>query len=111
MNALTPLETLFDVVGGTALPLPPDLTQLYGRLAFPLHPPGRGDDPERSRLPELEAVTVPVLIVQGESDAFGMPPEGRRRRQPSPDELALTYPPGYKGEPEDEHRRRPGSDK
>ena len=38
MNALTPLETLFDVVGGTALPLPPDLTQLYGRLAFPLHP-------------------------------------------------------------------------
>ena len=40
-------------------------------LAFPLHPPGR---PEKSRLPELEAVTVPVLIVQGESDPFGMPP-------------------------------------
>jgi len=38
MNALIPLETLFDVVGGAALPLPPDLTQLYGRLAFPLHP-------------------------------------------------------------------------
>ena len=38
MNALSPLETLFDVVGGAALPLPPDLTQLYGRLAFPLHP-------------------------------------------------------------------------
>ena len=41
-------------------------------LAFPLHPPGR---PEKTRLPELEAVTVPVLIVQGESDPFGMPPE------------------------------------
>jgi uncharacterized protein len=40
-------------------------------LAFPLHPPGR---PEKTRLPELEAVTVPVLIVQGESDPFGMPP-------------------------------------
>jgi len=40
-------------------------------LAFPLHPPGR---PDKSRLPELEAVTVPVLIVQGESDPFGMPP-------------------------------------
>jgi hypothetical protein len=40
-------------------------------LAFPLHPPGR---PDRSRLPELELVTVPVLIVQGESDPFGMPP-------------------------------------
>jgi predicted alpha/beta-hydrolase family hydrolase len=40
-------------------------------LAFPLHPPGR---PEKTRLPELEQVTVPVLIVQGESDPFGMPP-------------------------------------
>jgi uncharacterized protein len=39
-------------------------------LAFPLHPPGR---PEKTRLGELEAVEVPVLIVQGESDPFGMP--------------------------------------
>jgi uncharacterized protein len=45
-------------------------------LAFPLHPPGR---PEKTRLPELEAVSVPVLIVQGESDPFGMPPEGPGR--------------------------------
>jgi predicted alpha/beta-hydrolase family hydrolase len=45
-------------------------------LAFPLHPPGR---PEKTRLPELEAVSVPVLIVQGASDPFGMPPEGPRR--------------------------------
>ena len=41
-------------------------------LAFPLHPPGR---PERSRLPELEAVEPPVLIVQGERDPFGTPEE------------------------------------
>jgi hypothetical protein len=40
-------------------------------LAFPLHPPGR---PERSRLAELDAPTVPVLVVQGDRDAFGMPP-------------------------------------
>jgi hypothetical protein len=40
-------------------------------LAFPLHPPGR---PERSRLPELDAVTVPTLVVQGVRDPFGMPP-------------------------------------
>lgn len=40
-------------------------------LAFPLHPPGR---PERSRLPELEAVRVPVLVIQGDRDAFGVPP-------------------------------------
>jgi len=45
-------------------------------LAFPLHPPGR---PENTRLPELEAVSVPVLIVQGESDPFGMPPAGADR--------------------------------
>ena len=45
-------------------------------LAFPLHPPGR---PEKTRLGELEAVEVPVLIVQGESDPFGMPPEGPGR--------------------------------
>jgi predicted alpha/beta-hydrolase family hydrolase len=40
-------------------------------LAFPLHPPGR---PEKTRLGELEPVAVPVLIVQGERDPFGMPP-------------------------------------
>lgn len=45
-------------------------------LAFPLHPPGR---PENTRLSELEAVTVPVLIVQGRSDPFGMPPSGPDR--------------------------------
>jgi predicted alpha/beta-hydrolase family hydrolase len=49
-------------------------------LAFPLHPPGRGDDPSKSRLSELEAVRVPVLVVQGESDPFGMPPPGPARK-------------------------------
>lgn len=41
-------------------------------LAFPLHPPGR---PERSRLDELEAASVPVLVVQGQRDPFGGPSE------------------------------------
>jgi predicted alpha/beta-hydrolase family hydrolase len=45
-------------------------------LAFPLHPPGR---PEKSRLAELDAVHVPVLVVQGERDPFGIPPEGAGR--------------------------------
>lgn len=45
-------------------------------LAFPLHPPGR---PDKSRLPELEAVKVPTLVVQGERDPFGMPPAGPGR--------------------------------
>jgi predicted alpha/beta-hydrolase family hydrolase len=38
-------------------------------LAFPLQPPqGRP-----SRLPELDAVAVPTLVVQGTRDHFGMP--------------------------------------
>ena len=45
-------------------------------LAFPLHPPGR---PEVTRLDELDAVQVPVLVVQGESDPFGIPPAGENR--------------------------------
>ena len=49
-------------------------------LAFPVHPPGKADDSSKSRLSELEAVTVPVLVVQGESDPFGMPPAGRNRK-------------------------------
>jgi predicted alpha/beta-hydrolase family hydrolase len=46
-------------------------------LAFPLHPPGRRDAP--SRLPELDLVSAPTLVVQGESDPFGIPPAGERR--------------------------------
>jgi predicted alpha/beta-hydrolase family hydrolase len=49
-------------------------------LAFPLHPPGRGDDPSKSRLSELEALTLPVLIVQGDHDPFGMPPAAANRK-------------------------------
>jgi hypothetical protein len=45
-------------------------------LAFPVHPPGK---PETSRLDELDAVTVPTLVVQGERDPFGIPPEAPNR--------------------------------
>ena len=45
-------------------------------LAFPLHPPGR---PAATRQDELDAVTVPVLVVQGASDPFGMPAPGASR--------------------------------
>jgi predicted alpha/beta-hydrolase family hydrolase len=48
-------------------------------LAFPVHPPGRAGDPAKSRLAELDAVTVPTLVVQGDKDPFGMPPPGGRR--------------------------------
>jgi predicted alpha/beta-hydrolase family hydrolase len=45
-------------------------------LAFPLQPPG--DRP--SRQPELAGVPVPVLVVQGRNDRFGVPKRGRNRK-------------------------------
>ncbi len=45
-------------------------------LAFPLHPPGRA---AVTRQDELDGVTVPVLIVQGVGDPFGMPAPGPSR--------------------------------
>jgi predicted alpha/beta-hydrolase family hydrolase len=55
-------------------------------LAFPLHPPGR---PDRSRVAELQSVTVPSLVVQGERDPFGtpeeFPPDGEQTVVPGAD--------------------------
>jgi predicted alpha/beta-hydrolase family hydrolase len=49
-------------------------------LAFPLQPPSRKEKPPApDRLHELEAVEVPVLVVQGENDRFGIPPAGYDR--------------------------------
>lgn len=49
-------------------------------LAFPLRPPRRaGAEPAPSRLAELDAVTVPTLVVQGARDPFGMPPAAANR--------------------------------
>jgi uncharacterized protein len=48
-------------------------------LAFPLEAPRRAGKPSQSRLAELDAVTVPTLVVQGERDRFGMPPPGPAR--------------------------------
>jgi uncharacterized protein len=49
-------------------------------LAFPLQPPrGSGAAPRPSRLSELDGVGVPVLVVQGARDPFGIPPSSRQR--------------------------------
>ena len=53
-------------------------------LAFPVHPPGRGDDPTKSRLSELDAVTVPTLVVQGERDRSASDRRARTARRPRP---------------------------
>jgi predicted alpha/beta-hydrolase family hydrolase len=49
-------------------------------LAFPLEPPARRGAQRTSRLAELEAVEVPTLVVQGDADPFGRPPEGPQRK-------------------------------
>jgi predicted alpha/beta-hydrolase family hydrolase len=41
-------------------------------FGYPLHPPGK---PEQLRVAHLPSIEVPVLIVQGERDAFGSPRE------------------------------------
>jgi uncharacterized protein len=50
-------------------------------LAFPLQPLRRRSaaTAPASRLDELDAVTVPTLVVQGERDRFGIPPSSASR--------------------------------
>ena len=44
-------------------------------LAFPLQPPRRtAAAPAPSRIGELDGVSVPTLVIQGERDPFGIPP-------------------------------------
>lgn len=52
------------------------LPSLKGLVVFgyPLHPPGR---PEARRTGHLPAITMPVLLIQGERDTFGTPAELR----------------------------------
>ena len=39
-----------------------------------------------------------------------LPDEAREEREPTPEELARTYPPGWSGDPEAETERLPGAD-
>ena len=85
--------------------------------------------PRSSRLPKMSltdrphvtaTVGAPVQLAGRSADADTkkimkaitalLPPEARRKRTPSAEELALTYPPGYHGDPESELDRRPGTD-
>ncbi|HEX6585851.1 MAG TPA: alpha/beta family hydrolase [Solirubrobacterales bacterium] len=65
-------------------------------LAFPLELPRRkGKPPPQSRLEELDAVTLPTLVVQGDRDRFGMPPAS-----PSREVLRVPGDHGLKADPE-----------
>jgi putative phosphoserine phosphatase/1-acylglycerol-3-phosphate O-acyltransferase len=86
--------------------------------------------PRSSRVPDVLNVTNPpkVTAVVGEPvelkyknpDADTkrimkaitalLPPKARRAHDPTPEELARTYPPGYHGDPVAEPDRRPGTD-
>jgi predicted alpha/beta-hydrolase family hydrolase len=52
-------------------------------LAFPLRPPARAGAERRapSRQPELDGAGVPVLVVQGAGDRFGIPRSSSRRQR------------------------------
>ena len=86
--------------------------------------------PRSSRVPDVLNVTNPpkVSAVVGEPVALKykspdadtkrimkaitalLPPAARRRHDPTPEELARTYPPGYRSDPDAEFDRRPGTD-
>lgn len=86
--------------------------------------------PRSSRLPNLLNVSDPPLITvkvgepvelkyrSANADterimaaiSSQLPEEAREPYDPSPEELARTYPPGYKGDPDAEPDRRPGTD-
>jgi len=85
--------------------------------------------PRSSRLPRLSLtdrphvtakVGKPVKLKYDDPDADTkrimkaisklLPAEAREHRTPTPEELALTYPAGYRGDPESESDRRPGTD-
>ena len=53
------------------------LQSLSGVVCFgyPLHPPGK---PDQLRVAHLPAIATPLLIIQGERDAFGTPAEIRQ---------------------------------
>lgn len=55
-------------------------------LGYPLHPPGKPDQPRVAHLP---AIHVPFLIVQGERDTFGTPEELRPVIQTIPGPVTL----------------------
>lgn len=85
--------------------------------------------PRSQRLPSLDVIDPPtVTVTVGEPVVLGyddldadsgaimaaivelLPAEAREPKTPTAEELALTYPPGYSGDPTAETDRRPGSD-
>ncbi|MGH2760828.1 MAG: 1-acyl-sn-glycerol-3-phosphate acyltransferase [Actinomycetota bacterium] len=85
--------------------------------------------PRNARLPTLNPLNRPLVTVRGgppvrlsygnpDTDTKSimsaivdlLPDEAKERHEPTPEELAKTYPAGYKGDPSQESDRRPGTD-
>jgi putative phosphoserine phosphatase/1-acylglycerol-3-phosphate O-acyltransferase len=66
----------------------------------------RVGDPVPLKYRSLEADTKRIMAALVDQ----LPPEARVRRTPTAEELAATYPPGYRGDPMAEVVRRPGTD-
>jgi len=55
-------------------------------FGYPLHPPGK---PDQLRVAHLSSITAPLLVIQGERDAFGTPEELRPHLDSMPAEVRL----------------------
>jgi putative phosphoserine phosphatase/1-acylglycerol-3-phosphate O-acyltransferase len=85
--------------------------------------------PRSSRVPNMNPLNRPLVTIKAgppvpltyddpDTDTKAimsaivdlLPDEAKIQRTPTPEELALTYPAGYKGDPEQELVRRPGTD-
>lgn len=85
--------------------------------------------PRNARLPNLNPLNRPLVTVKAgppvqlsysdpDTDTKAimsaivdlLPDEAKVKHDPTPEELARTYPPGYKGDPAKEVERRPGTD-
>lgn len=85
--------------------------------------------PRSARMPNLDLTDPPLITIRiGEPVGLKyksldkdterimtaivdqLPSEAREHHEPTAEELVLTYPPGYSGDPEAEAERRPGTD-
>jgi putative phosphoserine phosphatase/1-acylglycerol-3-phosphate O-acyltransferase len=66
----------------------------------------RVGDPVTLKGSSLDADTKRIM----KAIAKLLPEEAQRSHEPTPEELARTYPPGYRGDPDREVERRPGVD-
>ena len=73
-----------------------DPPKIRVRVGPPIHLPG--DDPDA----DTQAIMSAIAAL--------LPDEARERHDPTPEELARTFPPDYQGDPDAEDTRRPGTD-